>query len=105
MRQEGLAPTTEATYSSALRFWHEFAQIVGLDVSAFGRLPDDDSGASRAQIREEDDAFMLSLVYVVKFPRQGKKVKGGGLNTASYAETCLSAVKSHSVSFGNQSRE
>jgi hypothetical protein len=100
MRTEGLAPTTEGTYSSALRFWHEFAQIVGLDVLSFGRLADNDSGASRAQIQEEDDAFMLFLVYVVKFPRQEKKVKDGAPNTATYAESCLSAVKSHAVSFG-----
>ena len=98
-REEGLAPSTLLTYGSALRFWNEFCELVGINTTTFGQPPEDGSDVPRAQVRTEDSAFMLFLVYVVNYPRQAAKVKLAGtpegLNTASYAEGLLAAVRSH----------
>ena len=91
LREEGLQPATMETYGSALRFWSEFCQLMGIGSVAFGAAPADDAPVYRSQLQSEDDAFMIFLIYVVYYPRQANK----DFNTASYAESCLSAVRSH----------
>ena len=91
LREEGLQPATMDTYGSALRFWSEFCQLMGIDSVAFGAAPADDASVYRSQLQSEDDAFMIFLIYVVYYPQQANKE----INTASYAESCLSAVRSH----------
>lgn len=87
-RAAGVALSSAVKRKSELLFFREFCATLALDFDSFG-------AAGVMTLSDEEHVLSLFAVFVVHYPRQTKKVKSGGLNTAKYAEDCLSAVRAY----------
>lgn len=83
---EARSERTRRTYTSEVRYFVEFCEVVGLNPEEFG-MPEESGGMGP---REEELVLALFSCYVVHYPRRGGSAH---INTASYAEGCLSAVR------------
>lgn len=83
---EARSARTRKTYTSEVRYFVEFCEVVGLDPEKFG-MPEEAGGMGP---REEELILAHFACYVVHYPRRGGSTH---INTASYAEGCISAVR------------
>jgi hypothetical protein len=79
---------TQENYTSGVRYFREFCDVVGLDFHSFG---------DETKLTETEEEIILAhfSIYVVPYPRQSKKALSGEKNTAASADKAVSAVRDH----------